>query len=73
MVNARLHVICGNCGILNDFSFKVDMTGNDISDEELKFEPAIFLSCNNCHTLHDLSEYGEFKGIYTSQTGDEDE
>ena len=54
MVMARLHMICGNCGCNDEFEFKIDPEGNDISDEEAKFEPAVFIKCNNCGTIHSL-------------------
>lgn len=61
MVHSRLHVICGNCGALNDAKFHIDPEGHDISDDEPKFEPAVFIVCNNCATLHDLSDFIEYE------------
>lgn len=58
MVHSRLHVICGNCGALNDAKFHIDPEGHDISSgDESKFEPTVFITCNNCDTLHDLSDF----------------
>ena len=57
MAHSRLHIICGNCGERNNAKFHIDMEGHDISDEDLKFEPAVFIVCNNCTTLHDLSDF----------------
>ena len=55
MVNARLHIICGNCGCNNMLSFRIDDKGHDVTkDIEPKFEPAVFIYCRNCSTIHDL-------------------
>ena len=55
MVNERLHMICGNCGCNDVFEFEIDPKGHDISDEEIEFEPAVWIKCKNCSTIHDLS------------------
>ena len=54
MAHAKLHIICGNCGGTN-FSFKIDPKGHDISQDTEEYEPAVFISCDDCSTLHDLS------------------
>lgn len=59
MVNAKLHMICGNCGCNDMFEFEIDPKGHDISDDEIKFEPAIRIKCKNCSTIHDLSNNAE--------------
>ncbi len=56
MARARLHIICGNCGCNDQFSFVIDPEGHDISDDEAKFKPSVLIRCGNCGTLHDLSE-----------------
>lgn len=57
MANARLHVICGNCGSGKGFTFSIDPKGHDITKgSESEFEPAVFIYCENCSTLHDLSD-----------------
>ena len=61
MVHARLHIICGNCGSNNDFKFRIDPKGHDITEDEVKFEPAVFLYCENCSTIHDLSDNAKMK------------
>jgi hypothetical protein len=53
---ARLHIICGNCGCNDMWTWKYDPTGHDVSDEETKFEPSLHLTCGNCSTLHDLDD-----------------
>lgn len=55
MARARLHIICGNCGCNDMLRFKIEPEGHDMSDEEVTFEPAVFITCENCGTLHDLS------------------
>ena len=55
MAHARLHIICGNCGG-TEMEFEIDPKGHDISDEEEKFEPAVFIKCKICSTLHDLDD-----------------
>ena len=56
MVCSKLHVICGNCGCNESLEFKIDPQGHDISDEYTKFKPAVFITCGNCSTIHDLSQ-----------------
>lgn len=75
MVCARLHVICGNCGCNDEFSFVIDPEGHDITKEETEFEPAVFITCKNCATLHDLSENAEMKAlpVYTYLKGRDDD
>jgi hypothetical protein len=55
MAHAKLHMICGNCGG-TEMEFRIEPQGHDITQEEPKFEPAVFISCLNCSTLHDLSD-----------------
>ena len=56
MVMASLHIICGNCGSNNMLTFKIIPEGHDVTSIEPEFEPAVFITCGNCGTLHDLSE-----------------
>lgn len=57
MANSRLHIICGNCGCNDEFKFKIEPEGHDISSDKPEFEPAVFIVCQNCATLHDLSDF----------------
>ena len=59
MVMSKLHIICGNCGSNDELTFYIDPKGHDISEGESKFEPAVFIACGNCSTLHDLSDFIE--------------
>lgn len=61
MARARLHIICGNCGCNNEFKFEIDHQGRDVSDEETKFEPEVYISCGNCSTSHSLSDNAEMR------------
>ena len=63
MVNARLNMICGNCGCSDMFSFRIDMYAKDISDEEEKYEPDVYIKCKNCSTVHNLSKYADLEKI----------
>jgi len=56
MAHARLHIICGNCGCNDMFKFRIEPEGHDITYIEPEFEPAVFITCENCSTLHDLSD-----------------
>ena len=53
MARARLHIICGNCGCNDMFEYKIDPKGHDFGDH---FEPAVFITCRNCSTIHDLND-----------------
>ena len=63
MVHARLHIICGNCGSLNNFEWKhiekfVHVTYE--KSDTLDYDPAtVSISCKNCSTIHDLNDYGK--------------
>ena len=54
MARARLHLICGNCGCNDRWSYKIVVDGNDVNGELL---PAVWLLCGNCTTLHDIGGY----------------
>lgn len=57
MAASRLHIICGNCGCNNKFSYEINPHGRDISGAEPKFKPAVWIRCDNCKTLHDLIDF----------------
>lgn len=56
MVMAKLHIICGNCGCNDMFSFIIDPKGRDITIEEEAYLPEVFIICGNCSTLHSLTD-----------------
>ena len=58
MAISKLHIICGNCGCNEEFSFKIDLEGHDYSNEVIDDKrPAVFVKCDNCSTIHDLSDF----------------
>lgn len=59
MVNAKLHMICGNCGCDHMFKYRVDREIEyDNDDQEIEVETVSIL-CENCATLHFLDENAE--------------
>lgn len=58
MVCARLHIICGNCGCNDMFKYHIDPKGTSICDDEgnEQLRPAVYISCENCSTLHRLDD-----------------
>lgn len=55
MAHSKLNIICGNCGG-TEMTFKIDPKGHDITKVETEFEPAVFICCENCSTIHDLDK-----------------
>ena len=51
MANAKLHIICGNCGQNNMFDYEII---EEIDDDTHEPYQRVSIACNNCHTLHDL-------------------
>lgn len=59
MVNAKLHMICGNCGCDHMFKYRVRREIEyDDYDNEVEVETVSIL-CENCSTLHFLDENAE--------------
>lgn len=54
MVQARLHIICGNCGCSDMFSFHVEPEV-EASEADGVEGVSVFIICNNCSTLHSLA------------------
>jgi len=54
MANAKLHVICGNCGCNNSFTFKIDFRGRN--DNDGNDYAGVNIICENCSTLHSLED-----------------
>lgn len=63
MVHAKLHIICGNCGTNSGMSFEIEPEGHDVSINSPKFRPAVFITCSNCSTIHDLSSTVQEKTV----------
>lgn len=60
MSNAKLHIICGNCGCNDDFEFEVTKTDCSSDDKEL-FVDEVYIVCKNCATLHTLSSNAKLR------------
>ncbi len=60
MANAKLHVICGNCGSSGDFELKIERDFNDI--DGINFTDEAMITCKNCSTIHFLSSVAESEG-----------
>jgi len=58
MVMAKLHVICGNCGCNDDWSYDIVKDAQDFGDH---FKDDVYIWCGNCSTLHALSTYMDEK------------
>ena len=54
MVMARIHIICGNCGSNDDWSYEIVKDAQDFGDY---FKDDVYMWCGNCGTLHSLSTY----------------
>jgi len=55
MVNARLHIICGNCGCNHMFQYAVKLSINDAVEPEKEY-PQVSILCKNCSTIHYLED-----------------
>ena len=55
MVNAKLHIICGNCGCNDNFEYN---TRDALIDDEGKLSSSVEVSiiCLNCSTIHGLED-----------------
>ncbi len=60
MANAKLHVICGNCGSSDDIELNIERDFNDHGDGTFSDEAS--LTCKNCSTIHFLSSEAERQG-----------
>lgn len=63
MVNARLHIICGNCGAKDMFEHQIRIEQNDESEDVNATRQVVYIACNNCNTVHDLDNYSTFKSM----------
>lgn len=55
MVRARLHIICGNCGCNDMFSYEINKELNDDLDDG-SFIESVSIYCGNCSTIHSIDE-----------------
>ena len=51
MATAKLHLICGNCGCDNQWSWQ-----HHPENENHETGEDVYLICNNCSTIHQLSQ-----------------
>ena len=57
MVNAKLHIICGNCGCADMLEYEITRDAyyvNEGEENECK-EDGCVITCRNCSTLHFVS------------------
>jgi len=57
MVNAVIHIICGNCGSL-DLKYARD---NNVFEEEDNIIDNSSIDCENCGTMHFMNEMPQKK------------
>ena len=55
----NIHIICGKCGCATEFAFKLFFNAKEFAKDENKLQPAVYLTCDNCSTLTDLSEIAQ--------------
>ena len=67
MVNARLHIICGNCGSKESFRYEIV---EEIDDDFEELRNVVYIGCDNCHTLHVLDDYAK---EFANNKSEEDE
>ncbi len=65
MANAKLHMICGNCGQNDMFDYHISNEINDDTDEEYQ---VVYIGCNNCGTLHILDDNAELENQNKEKT-----
>lgn len=58
MVCDKLHIICGNCGEMLSLENKDNAKASIQRDYKGNFED-VFITCENCDTIHNLSKYME--------------
>ena len=54
MAKAKLHIICGNCGCNDNFTYEIESQG--ICNDDGSYSPDAFIFCGNCSTLHSLDD-----------------
>lgn len=52
MAHARLHLICGNCGCADNWTWEISKDANDYEDIQTD---DVYILCGNCTTLHSLT------------------
>jgi len=58
MAHSRLHMICGNCGCNNMFSYEIVKDAKDFGDY---VEEGVYIHCENCSTPHSLDDNAKMR------------
>ncbi len=53
MAQAKLHIICGNCGCNSMLKWHYELEAYDDGNH---YEPEVFIKCENCSTIHALTD-----------------
>jgi len=53
MAHSKLHIICGNCGSNDMFNYQIKTDIDDTTNENYQI---VYISCENCGTIHDLKD-----------------
>lgn len=57
MANAKLHIICGNCGCNSMFIYDIE-TDLNVNNKEYR---RVSITCINCSTIHCLEDNADQK------------
>jgi uncharacterized Zn finger protein len=57
MARDRMHIICGNCGCNDEFSYRIEK--DEIDNGDNKNSDDVYIVCGNCSTLHSLDYFIE--------------
>ena len=60
MVNAKLHIICGNCGSNDMFKYNIKLSINDAVEPPQEYQ-RVSIFCDNCSTIHQLDDNAELE------------
>ena len=61
MVHAKLHLICGNCGSDDQFTYEIsEETDWDEHSVEYTYQ-TVYILCKNCGTLHSLDDNAQIE------------
>lgn len=56
MVQARLNIICGNCGSKEMFTYNIV---KEMYDDTEELRSVVYIGCDNCHSIYLLDEYAK--------------
>lgn len=63
-LNPDVHIICGKCGRSTMLEFNIV---KELDDGGIEYVDVVYLFCNNCSTVTDLSELIDKKQNYSYQ------